>query len=240
MSSSTIVGQGISRPAASIGISDDGKRRSGMSLFISEPANVGGRANTAQWKIEVYVQTAEGEFLLGTVTTSSVASGARAARAVALAYCPGARSWRATLFGPIGATLEARLRSDDCCQGGFLGLVGANDARVLRVQSPAPTFLAAQGVLSAGPAILYSLSVIVDPALTVWVGPVDKAAAVANGDAWADLPIQFNAGGVGTAQNYVKRWREGLNFQNQIRWACSSTLATVTLAASASVGGETS
>lgn len=242
----TIIGQGPNRPAGTIGISDSGKQATAMALHFSEPSNVndpaGGQApNPNTWRIEVYVQYQEGEFLLGVVTTTSVASGAHAARTIALAYCPGAKTWRAVIFGNQGATCSVRLSSDECCNGGFLGLVPANDGQVQKLNIGDLTFNAQQGILTAGPAILYRLRVFVDRALgPVWVGPVDKAAPIVNGDAWADLPIQFDAGGVGTAQNYERVWESGLPFVNQIRWACSSTPGTVTLANAASVGGETS
>jgi hypothetical protein len=239
--SNIIVGAGLMRPAASFGISDDSKQKSVMALHLSEPANVGGRPNTAQWRFEVYALQGEGEFLLGVVTTSSVASGARPARTIALAYCPGTNAWRVQVFGPVGATCQAYMSSDQCCVGGFLGLVGANDAVISR-SKPAPiTFLSQQGILSSGPTTLYSLSAFADEAVgPAWIGVVDKDTPIANGDSWLDLPMQIEAGGAGNVRNLVKRWRDGLVFTSQARWAISSTPGTVTLGPVASAGGETS
>jgi hypothetical protein len=247
MSRSTlVVGLGPTRPAVTIGLADSAKQLTAMALHLSEPSSVtdpaGGQTpNTAQWVIEVYVQYQEGEYLLGIVTSTSVAAGSRAARTLALAYCPGAKTWRVVVFGPVGATCAVRLSSDECCNGGFVGLVPANDGQVqtLRV-SPFAT-LVQQGVLAPGPATLFRMRIFVDPGVgPVFIGPVDKATAVVNGDLFADLPVQFIAGGVGTVGNYERVWEKGLVFTRGIRWACSSTPGLVTLAAAASVGGETS
>jgi hypothetical protein len=136
MSRSTlVVGLGPTRPAVTIGLADSAKQLTAMALHLSEPSSVtdpaGGQTpNTAQWVIEVYVQYQEGEYLLGIVTSTSVAAGSRAARTLALAYCPGAKTWRVVVFGPIGATCAVRLSSDECCNGGFVGLAPANDGQV--------------------------------------------------------------------------------------------------------------
>jgi hypothetical protein len=240
--SNIIVGAGLTRPAASFGISDDSKQKTVMALHLSEPANVGGQPNRAQWRFEVYALQGEGEFLLGVVTTASVASGARPARTIALAYCPGTNAWRVQVFGPVGATCQAYMSSDQCCVGGFLGLVGANDGVVTSRSKPAPvTFLSQQGILSSGPTTLYSLSAfVVSTVGPAWIGVVDKNTPIVNGDNWLDLPMQIEIGGAGNVRNLVKRWRDGLVFASQARWAISSTPATVTLGPVASVGGETS
>jgi hypothetical protein len=246
MRSTLITGAGPTRPASTIALADNTKSLTAFALHLTVPTAVidpgGGAApNPAVWTFEVYAQYQEGEFLLGIVTTTAVSAGARPARTIALGYCPGAKTWRVVAFGPIGAVASVSLSSDECCNGGFLGLVSVNDAQITQIQDPTPTFVASQGVLSSGPAILYSMSIFVDPAFgPVWVGPVDKATAVVNGDPWADLPVQFQPGGQAAQGNYVKTWRLGLRFVNQIRWACSATPAIVTLAPSASVGGETS
>jgi hypothetical protein len=245
--STQVTGQGLARPAKTIGLDDRAKVGSGLAIHLSEPASVadpGGAGigpSTAQWKIEVYAEFGEGEFLTGIITTTSIAAGARPARTVGLAYIPGAKTWRVVVFGSAGATCNVRLSSDECCYGGVFGLVPVNDAVVLDVKVQPAAINVPQGVLSQGPSTLLVLRAIVDAAVgPAWLGPVDKAAPIVNGDPWADVPIQIEAGGNGNVRNFLRSYREGLPFQFQIRWAISTTLANVTLGPNASVGGETS
>jgi hypothetical protein len=93
-----------------------------ISIFISEED--ADSPNT--WLLKVFVHVAQGEFLLGFVTTNTAATDGAAARAVAFASCPGAKGWKViALIASAGSasneTFDAELtiQAGLCCGGGL-------------------------------------------------------------------------------------------------------------------------
>lgn len=74
--------------------------------------------DTAVWKVKVYVHFPEGQFMLGTFTTSSPAAGDPPARVVGFGVCPGATGWHVSLSSvTVGALADCIISSSKCCSG---------------------------------------------------------------------------------------------------------------------------
>lgn len=99
----------------------------GLAICISDEDPT----TTVQWILHVYVQLAQGWFLLGSGTTVAAISDVGAARVVGIASCPGARGWKVTFQPktPIAASntsldAEATLQAGLCCgSGGVSGVL---------------------------------------------------------------------------------------------------------------------
>ena len=244
-----ITGAGPNIPATEVGLAErqnpEGKGRDGVGVSIA--ISLSQRADSmAVWRLQVYAQTNEGKRFLGEFTTRPPAAGDPPSRVVAFASCPGAFDWRVVPFGPsptvvggvsVAETCEITIATTELsiAGAGTVPIVAVNGTRVTGVVHPAPVFLAGQGVLSAGPGQLLTLKGFVDPLQALsFIGPVDKAAPVVNGDVFLDVPIELPLG----STNFIDSWPDGLPFVNQIRWAISSTQNPITLGPVASVGGR--
>lgn len=64
----------------------------GLAIRLTQPAKPGGVVNTAQYRFEVYAETKEGNYLVGSFATSP--PGRQLSRVVAMANCPGAKNWK--------------------------------------------------------------------------------------------------------------------------------------------------
>ena len=85
------MGQKLSNGQTQVTVTDsDGL--GGLAIRLAQPPRVGGVANTARYRFEVYAETDEGDYLVGTFVTCP--PGRQLTRAVAMANCPGARSWK--------------------------------------------------------------------------------------------------------------------------------------------------
>lgn len=238
-----ITGAGPNIPAGGTIALDLKQEEIGVSVAISLSQEAD---SMAVWRFQVFAITDEGERELGQFVTRPPGAGDPGARVVAFVSCPGARSWRVQAFGPaptvvgaavVTASAELNIASThlSISGAGVADIVPVNGTRKLGIVHPAPQFLAGQGILSAGPGQLFTLQGFTDPAQPVsYIGPVDKAAAVVNGDVFADAPIQLPPGGA----NFVLSWPDGLPFANQIRWAISSTINPITLGPVATIGAR--
>lgn len=224
-----------------------GRHGVGVSVAISLSQASG---SMAVWRLQVFAQTDEGKRLLGEFTTRPPAAGDPPSRVVAFASCPGAFDWRVVAFGPapttvvfngvptsVNETCEITIATTELsvAGAGVAAIVPVNGTRVIGVVHPAPQFLAGQGVLSTGPGQLFTFKGFVDPAQAAsFIGVVDVARPVVNGDVFLDVPISLPLG----STNFIDSWPDGLPFANQIRWAISSTQNPITLFGVASVGAR--
>lgn len=244
-----ITGAGPNIPATEVGLAERqnpaGKGRDGVGVTIA--ISLSQRADSmAVWRLQVYAQTNEGKRLVGEFTTRPPAAGDPPSRVVAFASCPGAFDWRIVPFGPAPTVVGGQSVPENCeitiattelsiAGAGVIDIFPVNGSRKLGIVHPAPAFAVGQGVLSLGPGQLFTMQGFTDPAQPLtFVGPVDKAAAVVNGDVFLDAPVQLPPGGA----NFVLSWPDGLPFGNQIRWAASSTQNPITLGPAATVGAR--
>lgn len=246
-----ITGAGPNIPATEVGLAErqnpEGKGRDGVGVSIA--ISLSQRADSmAVWRFQVYAQTNEGKRLVGEFTTRPPGAGDPPSRVVAFASCPGAFDWRVVPFGPA-PTVVGGVSVQETCEitiattelsiagAGVVDIVPVNGTRRIGVVHPAPVFLVNQGVLSTGPGQLLTLKGFVDPAQAgpSFIGVVDKATAIANGDVFLDVPIELPFG----SSNFIDSWPDGLPFANQIRWCISTTQNPITLGAPvASVGAR--
>jgi len=68
-------------------VDGDAEGRGGLAIALSQP-----KGSTARWKFSVRAQVPDGDFSIGEFTTSPPANN-RLSRIVAIANCPGAKSW---------------------------------------------------------------------------------------------------------------------------------------------------
>lgn len=76
-----------------------------------------------RWLLLVYVQTSQGEFFLGGITTNTAATDGAVSRIVAFASCPGAIGWKVrarNAFPSANTAFDAELWviPGKCCGGG--------------------------------------------------------------------------------------------------------------------------
>lgn len=246
-----ITGAGPNIPSTEVGLAErqnpaPGKGRDGVGVSIAISLSQDARS-MAVWRLQVYAQTNEGKRLVGEFTTRPPAAGDPPSRVVAFASCPGAFDWRVVPFGPaptVGAqgqsvaeTCEITIATTELsiAGAGIVDIVPVNGTRRIGIVHPAPQFLAGQGVLSTGPGQLFTFKGFVDPAQALsFIGVVDKATPVVNGDAFLDVPIELPLG----STNFIDSWPDGLPFGAQIRWAISTTQNPITLGPVASVGAR--
>lgn len=205
-----------------------------IAICLSQPGN-----SRATWRITVVSKNDEGDFEVGTILTRSPAAGDPANRVVAEAYVPGTRHWRVIVQGPQDETADLVISAQkDCCGGGAIAGVQPINGSFLESSFWTPTFFTAQqGSFSVAPGTLYKFKGFVDPAQgLLFVGVVDKAAAVVNGDLFLDIPVQLLAL---SGANFSISWDpRGIKYANGLQFACSSTPTPVTLAGAATVSAE--
>lgn len=239
-----ITGAGPTIPTTEVGLAEK-QEGVGVSIAIS----MSQRADSlAVWRLEVYAQTNEGKRKVGEFTTRPPAAGDPPSRIVAFASCPGAFDWRVVPFGPAPTVGSAGQSVPETCEitiattklsvagAGVVAIVPVNGTRVIGIIHPAPQFLAQQGVFSTGPGQLFTFKGFVDPAQAgpSFIGVVDKAGVIVNGDVFLDVPIELPLG----STNFIDSWPDGLPFSSQIRWAISGTQNPITLGPVASVGAR--
>jgi hypothetical protein len=94
-----------------------------LAIFISEedPTTV------VRWLVKVYVHVAQGWFMLGFITTNTVATDSAPSRFVASASCPGAIGWMVQFQNAFagandGFDAEVTLQVGKCCGSGPYGV----------------------------------------------------------------------------------------------------------------------
>ena len=205
-----------------------------IAICLSQPGD-----SRATWKITVVTKNDEGDYEVGTILTRSPVAGDPANRVVAEAYVPGTRHWTVIVTGPQNETADLVISAQkDCCGGGAVAGLQPINGSFLQTSFWDPIFFtAAQGSFSNAPGPVYKFKGFVDPALGLtFVGLVDKAAPVVNGDPWLDIPVQLLAL---SGANFAVSWDpRGKKYANGLQFACSSTAAFVTLAGAATVAAE--
>ncbi len=85
------MGQKLNRGTTEVGVTDpDGL--GGLAIRLSQPAKINGSDSTARYRFEVYAETKEGNYLVGSFATCP--PGRQPTRVVAMANCPGAKNWK--------------------------------------------------------------------------------------------------------------------------------------------------
>src|ERR1051326_5373630 len=92
-----------------------------MAIMLSEEDPT----SAQRWLFRVYVHVAQGWWLLGFLTTNTVAVDGGAERVVAFASCPGARGWKVEARSTVAVTAsnttfdaELNIQAGLCCGGG--------------------------------------------------------------------------------------------------------------------------
>jgi hypothetical protein len=101
-----------------------GRPRIGDVLSVHLSQNAG---STAVWAITVFVQVAQGFFILGPAVITNPPSGATPdppARTILFASCPGAIGWKVACdCATDGEIADIVLQSSQCCGGATFGVI---------------------------------------------------------------------------------------------------------------------
>jgi len=202
-----------------------------LAIQFSEPSGTRNR-----WRLVVRVNTSEGDYNLGAfVTRPPYGTGDPAARVVALASHPGVKGWRVMCYGPRGAVARLSFSTRKIATGGTFGLVPVNGSQIISNRwSPSPNtgIKLLQGVATDGPGTVLEGYGYQDPAGTGgFIGFVDKATPIVNGDLFTIAPFPIPPGGTLVSWNLGDGVADGLRFVNQARWVVSATDNVVTIAA---------
>lgn len=203
-----------------------------LAIQFSEPS---GSRN--QWKLVVRVNTSEGDYNLGAFVTRPPYSegGDSAARVVALASHPGVKGWRVMAYGPVRAVARLSLSTRKLATGGTPGITPVGGSQVISNRwSPSPNtgVKLLQGIATGGPGTVLEGYGYQDPAGggAVFLGFVDKATPIVNGDEFIVAPFPVPPLGALVSWNFGDGVEDGLRFANQARWVVSTTDALVTIA----------
>jgi len=91
-------GQAITRGVAPTSlVIEDNDCRGGLAIFLGQTSKNGAPID-ARFRVEVRATVADGEFLVGIFSTSPPHNGSPKSRAVAMASCPGAKSWSLLVY----------------------------------------------------------------------------------------------------------------------------------------------
>jgi len=220
------VGNRVPSPEYNLNVSED---ETGTALAISLAQDAG---SMEVWTFDVKVKTSQGEGFLGSFTIRPPAAGDPPSRIVALCFCPGAKNWWITPFGPANAKAVLTMSTSKLSVSGQVPIVPCHGTRIALPTTVGPFFALGQGILTPGPGQVLLLTGFTDPAQPLaYVGIVDKAALVIAGDHFAYAPVQIPAGGA----NFQIPILVGLLLKNQGRFAVSSAPDPIALGPVATV-----